>query len=90
MALFLKLKKNLNVKKNLSLWKEKSQQNKDNEKKKNGITISFESPPPLEIKEQLKNLNLKWNAFRGEYYGFCEKNTLNFLNDFKCKIENIE
>jgi len=56
----------------------------------NRVAISFNKPPSLEIKEQLKNLSFKWNRFRGEFYGTCEQTTLsNILKDVEHKIEVI-
>lgn len=79
--------------KNLLSWKEKSKQQIENDLKTNQgnpITIKFENPPAKEIKEQLRNMDFKWNRFRGEYYGFGEKTGLsNLLENQKCKIEII-
>lgn len=75
----------------LSAWREKSQQHFQDKNKGNAISISFPNPPAFEIKEKLKEMNFKWNAFRGEYYGFGEKSALsNFLENIDHKIEIIK
>lgn len=77
--------------KNISLWKEKAQKHKANDKTGNAITISFKNPPDFEVREKLKELNFKWNSFRGEYYGFSKKDEVSdLLKNHECKIEMIE
>lgn len=72
----------------VSAWIKKSE---SNEKLKNNlpaIIISFEEMPAKEIRDELKSLKFKWNAYRGEYYGRGNKNELEELcKDLKFKIE---
>ena len=52
------------------------------------LTISFKNPPSAEDKNFLKGLGLRWNSFRGEYYGYCDKKKLeNAFKKCECKIE---
>lgn len=75
----------------LATWKEKSQHHFKDTKKGSAISISFKTPPDFEIKEKLKEMNFKWNAFRGEYYGFGEKSALSdLLENIEHKIEIIK
>ena len=56
------------------------------------MTISFKSQTSLapEIKEKLKEMKFKWNEFRGEYYGFGDREALrNLLAGHECNIETI-
>lgn len=80
-------------------WRQKSQQHASATKNShvtNGgsrVTISFKSQPNLtaEIKERLKEMKFKWNEFRGEYYGFGDRESLqNLLANHECSIETIE
>lgn len=54
------------------------------------LTISFKNSPSPEDKNFLKELGLRWNSFRGEYYGYCDKKKLeNAFKNCEYKIEEI-
>lgn len=87
---FIEISANERNSEHLTKWRENS---KKMQKEINGvrIAISFKQPPSLEVKNHLKQLNFRWNRFRGEYYGFGEKSIVSdSLNGVECKIEVIE
>jgi hypothetical protein len=46
---------------------------------KTPLSISFEKSPAVEIKNELKTRKFKWNSFRGEYYGYGNREELTSL-----------
>lgn len=76
--------------KKIEHWKNISQMHQEQKNKGNAIIISFNVPPEVKIREKLKELNFKWNSFRGEYYGFGDKNAVSeLLKNHECKIETF-
>jgi len=69
---FLEIYKRKDDPKSTSLWLEYS---KNEQKKPQGskIAVTFKKVPDVNIREQLKTTGLKWNKFRGEFYGICER-----------------
>lgn len=73
-------------------WKRKAEEAKAGLKQEDQtpLTIAFDTPPPNEIKSELKELKFKWNSFRGEYYGYGDLESVKKLLDgLKSKIEVV-
>jgi hypothetical protein len=87
---FLDISEKAKNPKNLAQWKEISSKANEEEEKGKQIIISFKTSPTSEVKALLKNNKFKWNTFRGEYYGFGDKGTIeNLFKNHECKIEVI-
>jgi hypothetical protein len=73
-------------------WKKRAAEaNQMQDMTKHCICVKFEENPPQEIKTMLKNRKFKWNSFRGEYYGYGDREVLaDSLKDYQVKIEVIE
>ncbi len=74
----------------LKSWAKKGQHFVEKEQASNDLPliISFETDPPPDIKNTLKGLKFKWNAFRREWYGYGKKERLEeLLKAFKATIE---
>lgn len=74
-------------------WVEKSKcffrENSNNELSR--LLVIFKNPPPDEIKSKLKQMKFKWNEFRGEYFGYGDKENLSkLLSGIECTIEEIQ
>ena len=52
------------------------------------LSVKFQEEPIKETKEKLKKLNLKWNSFRKEFYGYgVKKEVEETLIGLKCNVE---
>ncbi len=86
---FLEIAERSSDQKSIKTWLEKSKQIAMN-KQSNRLLISFKNPPSFEIKDKLKQLNFRWNSFRGEYYGYGEENMIaEILNGLDFTIEVV-
>jgi hypothetical protein len=76
-------------------WKQKGQICLDAQKTKDApdtlLAISFRSDPGKDIKETLKKLKFRWNAFRKEFCGYGNSKKIeNLLKGLHFTIEIIE
>lgn len=75
-------------------WKKKGQIYLDTQQRKQDmldslLAISFNSDPEKDIKETLKKLKFRWNAFRKEFCGYGDSKEIEHLlkgSDFKIEI----
>jgi len=84
-----KLKEESTVKK----WKDKGAADFEKDKAQNGeaLIVSFDTEPPREVKDKLRNLGLRWNRFRREWQGYGKKDLLEKeLKEFGATIESVE
>ena len=69
-------------------WLEKTKNLSDGKVGVSSLSISFSKSPDKEVREKLKEMKFKWNDFRGEYYGYGNKEEMrNLLHGVKCSIE---
>ncbi len=68
----------------------KNKQEESKEKDNTRLSVSFKNPPPKEAKAILKKMKFRWNSFRGEYYGFGNRESLaRLLDGTECNIETL-
>lgn len=85
---FIEIAEKSHDKKTLQSWIEKSELHKKTNGTMQKILISFQKVPSQEIKNQLKQMNFRWNSFRGEYYGYAFKEELeNLLTGLDYSLE---
>ena len=69
-------------------WLEKTKNLSDGKVGVSSLSISFSKSPDKEVREKLKEMKFKWNDFRGEYYGYGNREEMrNLLHGVKCSIE---
>lgn len=79
--------KSINIE-TINAWIKKSSINEKLKNNSSAIIVSFEETPSKEIRDKLKSLKFRWNAYRGEYYGRGSKNELEELcQGLQFKIE---
>lgn len=74
-------------------WKDQGAAAFEKDKDKNGeaLIVSFDTEPPREAKDKLRNLGLRWNRFRREWQGYAKKPLLEKeLQGFEVTIESVE
>ena len=87
---FVEIQEKSNEHETLKSWAIRGQHFLEKEQASNNLPliISFETDPPTDIKNTLKGLKFKWNAFRREWYGYGKKDRLEeLLKAFKTTIE---
>lgn len=60
-------------------------------KSKTAIILKFPEMPTAETRTHIRDHGLKWNALRGEWYGYCTdlSSLKNYLQGFEFKLEKI-
>lgn len=88
---FVDIANKKNDEKCVALWiKNSSKKSVFNEGSGTKVSISFEVVPSKIIRDQLKKTGLKWNDFRGEFYGICERSVVEkILQNIEYKIETF-
>ncbi len=74
---FLEIANGAKNQENIQRWKEAGEKQKPDNLKP--LIIKFPTSLPQDIKSSLKQLNFKWNSFRGEYYGSGDIHILKLL-----------
>lgn len=73
---FLEISEQAQDPKNLDRWKNLAKQKNSISSTIQRFAISFKSPPPMHVKEELKKNKFRWNNFRNEFYGTADLNLL--------------
>lgn len=90
---FLDIKERMQEESNVKKWRDKGAIAFEKDKAENGeyLIISFESEPPKEAKDIIKNHKIKWNHYRKEWQGRAKKDLLESeLKGFGATIETVE
>jgi|LakMenE18May11ns_1017448.scaffolds.fasta_scaffold9876512_2 hypothetical protein len=90
---FLEIAERMNDETSKSVWleKEKKFRAQDDKNVQTRILLSFKNPPPLEVRNSLRQMKFRWNEFRKEYQGIGDKAALeNLLKGLQYDLEEIK